>query len=658
MTDDSQYGEYALDFDLLPDVDHAALIAVGAKLIAAPLRTGQTRAAKEEGAKHTLSNYSTAYRCLLSVVAENCPTLLLGKSVAARYTPETLSWFVNLHAPRLSARSMATHLGNLVSFAVACAPSADLSFFRAAAQKFEAIAKRDDKHKTSYAIDPSEAPQLADQFRRLEECGASARAYKGEFRRYLGAQQAAGVDVKTIDVAFLASAEAIANFERMIPKSDSLQQRITNVACALRKAEPGLDLTPLSARASAVRKAASSHPGLYERRAVALEELSEEVKERLKHATTYDGRLSFALVGKEIALAKAYRRNGQEFSPTRIDAMHLTLRRHFTILSAAGSPLAQDFRRWGDREAIDAFETFYAEDDLITQTSRLEELIGALRAIYGDSDRKMFARERRQVRLMNALRKHLSDDDELGFDLRAAGRLDPSAEAVDPPSTHILRRRATQIALKALARLRDLKASPLAYRDVTRLAVVFRTAMLTAFLAEVPPRLRTVKAMTKAHLRKPKPTAFGAAVGGARYGLDVPGALTKNGEPFSHTCSLFLTWLFDAWFAEVRAVLLNGRPDVPEVFISDEGQALSRSRFQTSLPKFTAAVFGFRIFPHLFRKLHGTELIGDREAAARRNQHGDHDSQIPYQDGTALRDQDRSSSLQQDTEGFYLDFDL
>jgi hypothetical protein len=282
-----------------------------------------------------------------------------------------------------------------------------------------------------------------------------------------------------------------------------------------------------------------------------------------------------------------------------------------------------------------------------------------LRAIYGDSDRKRFIHERRQVQLMNALRKLLTADDELGFDLRAAGRTDASgAEAVDPPSTHSLRLRATQIALKALARLRDLKASPLPYRDVTRLAVLFRTAMLVAFLAEVPPRLRTVAALTKAHLRKPKPTSFGAgAIRAARYGLDVPGALTKTGEPFSHTCSLFLTWLLEAWFGEVRAVLLEGRPDVPAVFVSDEGKALSRSRFQTSLPKFTADVFGYRIYPHLYRKLHATELIGDREAAARRNQHADFETQIIYQDGKSLRDQDRSSSLQQDTEGFFLDFD-
>ena len=657
MTDTSQYGEYALDFDLLPDVDHAALIAVGAKLIAAPLRTGQTRAEKEEGAKHTLSNYSTAYRCLLSVVAENCPALLHATSVAARYTPDALTWFISLHAPRLSARSMATHLGNLVSFAVACAPSADLSVFRAQAQKYEAIAKREGKHKTSYAIDRSQAPQFACLYRRLEVDGKSQ--YTRDLSRYLGAQQAAGVDVTAIDIAFLASAEAIANFEWMICQNKSLAGRITTVASMLRKAAPDLDRTLVLARASAIRKAASSHPDRYERRAVALEELPEEAKERLKHATTYDGRVSFALEGKEISLAKAYRRDGKEFSPRHINAVHLALRRHFTILSAAGSPLAQDFQRWGEREATDAFQAFYAESDLITQTSRLAELIAALRAIYGDAKRERFVHERRQVRLMNALRKRLTDDDQLGFDLRAAGRTDPSAEAVDPPSTRILRRRATQIALRALARLRDLKASPLPYRDVTRLAGLFRTAMLVAFLAEVPPRLRTVKALTKAHLRKPKPTPFSAAAGGAmRYGLDVPGALTKNGKPFRHTCSLFLTWLFDAWFAEVRAVLLNGRPDVPAAFISDEGQSLSRSRFQTSMPEFTAAAFGFRLHPHLFRKLHGTELIGDREAAARRNQHADQDTQIFYQDGTALRDQDRSSSLQKQQEGFFLDFDL
>jgi uncharacterized protein YjhX (UPF0386 family) len=658
MTSHSKHDRYALDADLLPDADHAALLAVGAKLMAAPLKSGQTKAEQEEEAGQTLYNYGYAHRCLLAVIAENCPDLLRERSVPARYTPETLSWFINLHEPRLSARSMATRLRDLVSFAVACAPSADLSFFRAQAQRFEAIAKRDGKHKTSYAIDRSQAPQLAGLYSRLEADGESP--YTGDLSRYLGAQQAAGLNVATLDIAFLASAEAIANFERMIPQSESLQQRITTVGCMLRKAAPGLDLTLVSARASAIRKAASSHPGLYERRAVEIEELPEEVKERLKHATTYDGRLSFALNGKEISLAKAYRRDGKEFSPTHINAMRLALRRHYTILSAAGSPLAQDFLRWGEREAIEAFQAFYAEDDLITQTSRLEELIAALRAIYGDSDRKMFAHERQQVRLMNALRKRLTNDDELGFDLRAAGKIDASgAEAVDPPSTHSLRRRATQIALKALARLRDLKASPLAYRDVTRLAGLFRTAMLVAFLAEVPPRLRTVRALTKAHLRKPKPTPFGAAASGAmRYGLDVPGALTKTGQPFRHTCSLFLTWLLDAWFAEVRAVLQKDRPDAPEVFISDEGQVLSRSRFQTTLPKFTAAVFGFRIFPHLFRKLHGTELIGDREAAARRNQHGNLETQIFYQDGEALRDQDRSSSLQQDTEGFFLDFDL
>jgi hypothetical protein len=84
MTDTSQYGEYALDFDLLPDVDHAALIAVGAKLIAAPLRTGQTRAEKEEGAKHTLSS-----------------TLRISRSVAERFGESLPEGGRNFHAIRV-----------------------------------------------------------------------------------------------------------------------------------------------------------------------------------------------------------------------------------------------------------------------------------------------------------------------------------------------------------------------------------------------------------------------------------------------------------------------------------------------------------------------------------------------------------------------------
>ncbi len=656
MTDNSQYGDYELAFDLLPDADHAALLALGAKLMARPPKTGETLAVKTKKAKRTLTNYGDAHRSLLAVIAENCPERLSATNAAARYTPETLTWLVNLHAPRRSARSMATLMRSLIGFTLACAPT-NQTFLRTQARKFEAIARRDGKHKTSYAIDPSQAPQFADQYRHLEK--RAAQNYAGAFRRYLGAQQAAGVDVAAIDVAYLVSGEAIANFERLIPAGPTLEKRLNDVGCMLQKAFPGLDARPVFDRAKEIRKAASSHPELYERRAVTIEELPEEVKLRFDFVTTYDGEQDFIFHGIKTRLPKTRRKLGGEFSPAHFNAMRLALRHHYTILRTAGSPLAEDFQRWGERAAIDAFQAFYAESDFVTQTSRLEELIAALRAVYGDAKRQRFVHERRQVRLMNALRKRMADDDELGFDLRAAGRTDPSADAVDPPSTHHLRRRATQIALKALARLRDLKASPLAYRDVTRLAVTFRTAMLVAFLAEVPPRLRTVRALTKAHLRKPKPTPFSAAAGGAtHYGLDVPGALTKTAEPFSHTCSLFLTWLLDAWFAEVRAVLLNGRPDVPAVFISDEGEVLSRSRFQTSLPSFTASVFGFRIYPHLFRKLHGTELIGDREAAARRNQQGNQESQLFYQDGEALSDQDRSSSLQQDTEGFFLDFDL
>jgi len=266
----------------------------------------------------------------------------------------------------------------------------------------------------------------------------------------------------------------------------------------------------------------------------------------------------------------------------------------------------------------------------------------------------MFAYQRRQMKLTHALRKLL--DDKQGFDLRAAGKMEEGSdvEARDPPSTQRLRLRARAIAFKVLQRLRDLKNSSLPYRDLSRLAALFRTALVVALLAEHPIRLRALTALTTDHLKKPKPMAFvRAATTAPRYGLNIPGALTKSGAPFRGTLSVGLTGLFDMWFDEVRPLLLNGRPEISAVFISDNGRSLSRSVFQKSIPAFSAAVFQFRINVHLFRTLHGTELVGDREAAARRLHHGNRDSQIAYQDGATRRDQDRSSSLQQQTQGFF-----
>lgn len=656
MADIDLNDSFALDYDRLPDADHEALIALGAKLAAAALATDDDKSESEKlrGAATTLYGYVYAHRCLTASVAADQPELLRTAGVAARYTPATISWMLASWQERVSARSMATLARSLIGFAKHSVPDADIAFVRKAAQAYEASAKTQKSTKRRYAIARDETPaQFQHHYDLLAATGKSATYNTGEFLRYLGAQKRAGVDIQAIDASFLTSPAAIANFETALPAGKTPAQRINAAACLLQIAE--LDARPLFDRACAIRKAASKNPGLHERRAVAFEALPEEAQRRFDFVTTYDGQASFAFDGRTIILPKARRNDKKEFSDTYIDAMRRALRHHFTILRDLGSPLAEDVQRWGERDAMDAFQAFFAESHFKTQTSRLEELVAALRSIYGDADRRLFQRERRQLQDMKALQA-LLDDGEPGLNLREVGRPEgvSEADAVDPPSTKRLAARARAIAWKALKRLRDLKSSPLPYRDPSRLAGLFRTALIVALLAEKPPRLRSLQAMQKSHLKKPEPLKFTAAPAPApRYDITIPGLYTKSGKPFKHTCSLGLTRLFDALFAEVDGVLLNGRPNVAALFISDEGKALCRSAFQTGLPKFTAAFFRYRMYPHLARKLHGTELIGDREAAARRLQHGDFASQLYYQDKAALRDCDRVTSLSWQSEGFF-----
>lgn len=654
---------YALDCDHFSDADHDAAIALG-DILAAPAlkeRDPAKRAEMLKQAQQTRLIYLNSHRFLLRVIIDNNvapldtePAPFEGQNyVAAHYTPRNINLLIEAHQARLPARSMVTHLRGLIGFANHVAPLVDITYLRKKAQEFEARAKLDPKTKSGYAIDMSEAPQFKDNYAKLDV--RNDKTYADEFRRYLGAQKLAGVDLNAIDASFLVTDVAISNFERAISSSQNLVQRLNALGCMLQDADLGCDVGPVFQRVRQIRKASSNQKGLTERRALAFETLPEEVKQCFIFVTTYDGRRAFTINNHEIRLPKARRRNGREFSPTHIKAMQMALRHHYTILRDRNSPAADEFTHWGDADPIRYYQEFYANSDFVTQTSRLEELVSALRAIFGDSERQLFVRERREINRLNALRR-LLDDNDLGFDLRAAGNPDlgEDSEPVEPPSTEELGRRCREFAERALKRLRDLRKSPLPYRDPMQLARQYRTALIVAFLADHPVRLRTLASLKKEHVEKPRaaPIQKSSETPLCRE-IAVPGSLTKSGKRYARTMYEDLSVLFDAWFDEVRPTLLSDRSDPSAVFISDEGKPLSRSGFQRSLPAFTKTVSGFRIYPHLVRKLHGTELIGDRQATARRLHQFNLDSQIDYQDGSQLRDQDRGLSLQQQSLGFF-----
>ncbi|MDI9849535.1 hypothetical protein QM467_15880 [Rhodoblastus sp. 17X3] len=662
MAKNPDVSAYALDCDLFSDADHDAAIALG-DILAAPAleeRDPVKRARMLKRAEQKRLNYLNAHRLLLRVsVDDNVAPLETEPAaferqnyVTAHYTPRKINLLIETHQARLSARSMATHLRNLIGFANHVAPLVDTSYLRKRAQEFEARAKLAPKTKSSYAIDMSEAPQFKKHYDKLD--ARDDKTYAGEFRRYLGAQKLAGVDLTAIDASFLVTNVAIANFERTISSKD-LVQRLNALGCMLKAADLGCDVGPIFERVRQIRKASSNHPGRMERRALDFETLPEAVKQRFIFVTTYDGKSVFTFNTHEIRLPKARRRNGREFSPNHIKAMQMALRHHFTILRDRNSPAADEFTHWGDADPIRYYQEFYANSDFVTQTSRLEELVSALRAIFGDSERQLFVRERREINRLNALRR-LIDDNDLGFDLRAAGNPDlgEDSEPVEPPSTEELGRRCREFAERALKRFRDLRKSPLPYRDPKQLARQYRTALIVAFLADHPVRLRTLASLQKEHVEKPRaaPIRKSSETPLSRE-VAVPGSLTKGGMRYARTMYEDLSILFDAWFDEVRPALLGDRPDPSAVFISDEGKPLSRSGFGRALPAFTKAIFGFRIYPHLVRKLHGTELIGDRQATARRLHQSNLDSQIDYQDWIELRDQDRGLSLQQLSLGFF-----
>ena len=226
---------FARDLTKLHDVDHDALIILGAALMKPVLeeKNPSKRRKLEKSAETTMKALSYAHRCLLACIDKNDQSILLSDDVASRgHTAQTAAWLIEAHEKRLGLRSMAKLLSDLVTFARVCAPDADIAFLLMQKRSFARRAKRAEKNKKDYAIAPSKLPhQFEVLYNRLAASGEPENQYQGgEFRRLLGAQKLAGVDIEALDVSFLGTPAAIANFESAVPAGKSLGQRITRSA--------------------------------------------------------------------------------------------------------------------------------------------------------------------------------------------------------------------------------------------------------------------------------------------------------------------------------------------------------------------------------------------------------------------------------------------
>lgn len=604
-TNNKDTGQFAQPFDRMRDVDHAAAIEVGKRA---------------DWAKGTVGPRLTAYRLLLGAIEREDPSFLADPR-KARVTPQTVGWLVAQHS-HLAAQSVATILRNLVAFCEAGSRASDVQFIRDFAQTFESKAARTGPtSRRRYALASSQIPsQLAEAYEKVKPF----EQYAGAFLRYLGAQALAGIPLASMMPSDLGSRACLHNFECILGKGAVSSQRINSLGCALQRA--GIDASALFERSRELRRGESSRPELYTRRSRSFDDLPSEVKARFAFVTTYDGMSGFEFDGKSISLPKARTFDARDLSEAQIDKMRSALRMHFTILSSADEVLAKQWREWGSARAWKFYKWFYAELSPVTQASRIEDLMAALRAINGDNEHKLFHTERRQIQLL------------MGIARKVAG---PMVVPLLP--TRKVRRRARAIARKTLFRLRDLRQVHWPYRDPKRLAGLFRTALIVAILGEMPVRLRTMSLLTIKTVKKV----------GEVYTADIPPTLMKKCNAYFDSFSVPLSRLIDIWIEEVRPFLLDGRDDDGALFISDEGKALSRSCFQTGVPAFMDAFYRERVNMHLFRALHASELVDDADAAAWMLQHTADDSQIPYQDSLRLRDRQKKSSLWEQSEGFF-----
>lgn len=556
------------------------------------------------------------------------PSFLRARNLHERLTPETLAVYVSELEERCNDFSIATKMRTLASFARRALRPEDAELLRAEAQKFERRVRahnnvKSDTSSRSFAIPEADLPaQFRPVYDALKKTGKSGPQYAAEFCRYLGSQVAAGVDIDKLPKTELASEFHLANFENKL--GNVTPTRLTGLGSMLIAGIPGIDVSAIQARASDLRKKASTNPESYDRRSRPYDELPPEAKARFDFAVTYDGKRSFIFDGCEVPLAKARNLDGGEYSAAHINDMRLALRMHYTVLLDAAPALAANPSEWPSKEALAWFQAHYADLTPITQASRLDHLIAALRAIGGD--RKPFRAQRRQIRLLSAVARKISD---------------PLVVPFLP--TRKTRRRSRAVARIALRRWRDLVHSSLAYQDPTRVAGQFRTALIVAILSEMPIRLRTIELLQNDWMRKVR----------SRYTVTVPADAMKNRRAYFRELSGEVSRLITAWTEEVRPFMLDNRPDPGVFLISDEGTALSRHIFQISVPAFMESFFGFRIPMHAIRKLHASELVDDPERASRRLQHKNGESKKAYQGHAQVRDQSRSSNLYDQSSDFF-----
>lgn len=600
---------HALSLNAMPDAAHAAAMRVCRKF----------------PSKRTPYTYMYSYLLLLATAARHGP-FHPGLSHSSILAPDVVDRFIEEATSRMSSCSIANTLRNIVGFSTAAFDDEhDVQFIRDRAQVFEAKAKREPGGRYSYAIDETEIPfQFTANFDRLRET-----SYPGEFLRYLGAQRAAGFDLNDLTADQLCADVHVAAFISQRGGQISAQS-LNSLACALQAAD--FDARPLFRLAAEKRRENSPNAGSYERRSDPFENLPNEIQKRFEFVIDYKSGATFADIdGRHISLPKAQTRDRRDYSENHIKCMKLALRMHYTILKEHDEAFASDLESWKTPEAFRLHQIFYAGSSFVTQASRLEELIAALGAIFGDIERKLFPLQRRQIRLLNAV----------------AAKVAQPVVVPDLP-IRIVRRRSLAIARKALSRWRDLRTVDNPYRDPIRLAGLIRTAMIVAILSELPLRLRTMTLLTPEFIRK----------NGNAFDIVIPGKFMKNRKPYYRKFSIGLSRMIGVWLSEVRPFLAG--PNAPVslgFFVSNHGNTASRIVFQRNVPEFMEAFFKESISMHEFRNLHASELAEDTEEARFRLQQIWGESQKPYRGAKQARDVDRTSSLIADSGGIF-DFKL
>lgn len=609
---------HALAFDLIPQVDHDALI-----------RTICQSARKKGAVKVDVY----AWRYLLCAVYRH-DRRRLDEPLERRLTEETLGYLVVDLQQRLKPVDVISTLRNLLGCARRIMPDADwrFEFVRSKIRELTAIARRDGTLvRPGRVIKAVAWADMPERYRRLHDDVKAAHpgepkidAYGKEFTRFVGALDRAGVAWRGVDPQDLITAENLKIYEASIhnfeePWLDA--KRLTTFGCSLKHFFPDLNYKFVRTRAAALRRLRpGSLPYDEDRESIPWERVPLEDRDRLEFAlrTNHFKKSHVSSTGKTIALPSL------PAEADSVDTLRLTLRSlHTALLQSAADISRQPVEDRDLRTVATIYEAYFTQTCIPrTVATRLYNLVGVLKRIRPDVNLRFIIRRARALKLS-----------------------DPYGPVVVPAiKPEEIKATALKIMEQSYRRMKDLLACRHPYRKPRELAEAFRNALIIAILAEIPLRLRTLsmlldgETIKKAH---------------RDYVLDVPKKLMKKKKAYFGNLPPDLTEWIDKFRAEVRAVIAP-KSKSKHFWISRRGGRLSKSAFQQAVPALILAHHGIWLNVHKFRHVQATARIGEDDRSASRSvQHGSPKSIKKYKATLLAQQVSRRSSLKDEAKRIF-----